>query len=116
MDTPSERSLAAILVVCGFNFSGGTILFCMVLLLLLLLTRALFTVPASDFSRMSQRLRILVRHPWVPNEEISTSDGLLRANGADQAAGNVQDSWEGVEIFHEIYGVSGCIWCEIVIL
>mmetsp|Transcript_78471 Transcript_78471/g.123750 ORF Transcript_78471/g.123750 Transcript_78471/m.123750 type:complete len:232 (+) Transcript_78471:37-732(+) len=39
---------------------GGTILFCMVLLLLLLLTRALFT-------------------------EIGTSDGLLRANGADQA-------------------------------
>ena len=90
--------------------AGGTILFCMVLLLLLLLTRALFTVPAlnqpwisleSALSQLGQLRVVAMRqfhlHPMppVPNEEISTADGLLRANGADQAGpGNVRDSWE----------------------
>lgn len=55
----------------------------------------------SALSQLGQLRVVAMRqfhlHPMppVPNEEISTADGLLRANGADQAGpGNVRDSWE----------------------
>ena len=106
MDTPSERSLAAMpRIVCGFNS------FACRRHNLVLHGSAPFTVAhpgtlhrtslESALSQLGQLRVVAMRqfhlHPMppVPNEEISTADGLLRANGADQAGpGNVRDSWE----------------------